>query len=68
MGRNNNILIFLLSIIVISCFSDNKKEYTNVYWVPKTKEFTGTYLLDREFHEKDKLPNDSIVLTLNENG
>lgn len=68
MGRNNNLLALLVPLIITSCLSDNKKEYTNVYWLPKTKELAGTYLIDKEFHEKDKLSNDSIVLVLNENG
>lgn len=66
MGRNYNILVFAISIfsILISCFKDDEKEYTNVYWIPKNKDLVGVYILDKEFHEKTKFPKDSILLLL----
>lgn len=68
MGRNYNILVFTIVLsILISCFGDDKKEYTNVYWLPKNKDLAGIYLLDREFHEKTKFPKDSILLLLFQN-
>ena len=72
MDRNNHILKILFASVAIAtlvnCSGENKKEkkeYINVNWIPKSKDIAGTYILNRDYHEK--LPKDSIFLKLKSN-